>query len=51
VLFVSGHPDNIIAAGGVLEPGTWFLQKPFTPRALGRALREVLATGQGASLG
>jgi hypothetical protein len=29
---------------GVLEPGTHFLQKPFTPDGLGRKLREVLAS-------
>ena len=31
VLYMSGYTDNVIASGGILEPGLAFLQKPFTP--------------------
>src|SRR5262249_48617222 len=34
VLYMSGYIDNVIADGGMLEPGIAFLQKPFTPAAL-----------------
>jgi two-component system, cell cycle sensor histidine kinase and response regulator CckA len=42
VLFMSGYTDNVIAQGGVLEAGTSFVQKPFSPRALAAKVREVL---------
>jgi PAS domain S-box-containing protein len=44
VLFMSGYTDAAIVQHGVLEPGTHFLQKPFTPDGLSRKLREVLAS-------
>ena len=42
VLYVSGYTDRAIVQFGLLEPGTAFLQKPFTPRGLISKVREVL---------
>ena len=42
VLFISGYTDNAILHQGVLEPGTFFLQKPFGAQDLARKVRELL---------
>jgi len=44
ILYMSGYPDNTIVHHGVLEPGTAFLQKPFSLNALELKVREVLDT-------
>ena len=44
-LFMSGYTADVIANHGVLDGGTAFLQKPFTPRQLASAVREVLDRG------
>jgi PAS domain S-box-containing protein len=42
VLFTSGYTDGEIVRRGLLGPGAAFIQKPFTPGALVRAVRERL---------
>jgi CheY-like chemotaxis protein len=42
VLFMSGYTDDAILQHGVLESDVAYLQKPITPDALTRKVREVL---------
>jgi CheY-like chemotaxis protein len=45
VLFMSGYTDDAVLAQGVSHATAPFLQKPFTPDALARKVREVLDAG------
>jgi response regulator RpfG family c-di-GMP phosphodiesterase len=42
VIFMSGYTDEAVTRHGVLEPGSTYVQKPFTPDAIARKVREVL---------
>jgi PAS domain S-box-containing protein len=46
VLYTSGYTDNAIVHQGEVDPGTPFLQKPFTPTTLRSKVREVLDQGE-----
>jgi PAS domain S-box-containing protein len=42
ILFTSGYTDDAILHEGTTQPGTAFIQKPFTPELLLRVAREML---------
>ena len=42
VLYMSGYADNAILQHGVLDAGTDFIEKPFTPEELAGRIRAVL---------
>jgi PAS domain S-box-containing protein len=42
VLFMSGYTNDAIVRHRVLDSSTWFIEKPFSPEALARKIREVL---------
>jgi two-component system, cell cycle sensor histidine kinase and response regulator CckA len=44
VLYTSGYTDEDVIRRGMLEEGRPFLQKPFTPHELARAVRDALDT-------
>jgi CheY-like chemotaxis protein len=46
ILFTSAYTGNAIVQQGVLEPGVALLQKPFTPSALARTVRQMLDAGK-----
>ncbi|HEX5410590.1 MAG TPA: PAS domain S-box protein [Terriglobia bacterium] len=42
VLYISGYTDDAIIQHGAIGPNQGFLQKPFTPAALARKVRQIL---------
>jgi PAS domain S-box-containing protein len=42
VLYISGYTDDAIIHHGAIGPNMAFLQKPFTPAALARKVRQIL---------
>ena len=44
VLYMSGYANDAFVGRGLLEAGTWFLQKPFTPEVLAHKVRDILDT-------
>ncbi len=42
VLFISGYTDDVIAQHGVLDDDVEFIQKPYSPIALAKKVKEVL---------
>ncbi|MBD3321099.1 MAG: response regulator [Chitinivibrionales bacterium] len=44
ILYISGYTssDTVAIQRGVMSPGTYFLQKPFTPATLVKKVREIL---------
>jgi two-component system, cell cycle sensor histidine kinase and response regulator CckA len=46
IVYMSGYTGQTVGAHGILDPGSLFLQKPFTRDALARKLREALDGGQ-----
>ncbi|HEV3201042.1 MAG TPA: CHASE3 domain-containing protein [Bryobacteraceae bacterium] len=49
VLYMSGYTDNQVSRSWVLDPGTPFIQKPFTGVALTQKVREALGNSAAAS--
>jgi len=45
VLCISGYTGRAIARHGNVDPGTWFLPKPFTGTTFAAKVREALEAG------
>jgi len=43
-VFMSGYTADVITDGGMLDEGVEFIQKPFTPQALAKKVRDVLSS-------
>jgi CheY-like chemotaxis protein len=43
ILYMSGYPDQTVMSHGMIETGMAYIQKPFTPEALARKVRQVLS--------
>jgi PAS domain S-box-containing protein len=43
VLYVSGYTDNAVIRNGLLEPGSAFLEKPFSPDSLAWKVDELMS--------
>ena len=50
VLFISGYPGNAVEERGILEPGSHFLQKPFSSETLLRRVQEILHASRAAQV-
>ena len=48
VVFMSGYTDDAIAHHGILEPGTLFIEKPFTTTTLLTQVRKFLGSAENA---
>ncbi|MGM0454159.1 MAG: response regulator [Thermodesulfobacteriota bacterium] len=42
VLYMSGYTEDVIAHHGVLDPGVYFIQTPFSAKDLAAKIRKVL---------
>ncbi len=47
VLYMSGYTDDAILQHGIIDSGSLFLQKPFTPSGLTRKVREAMRAQHG----
>ena len=45
VIYTSGYSDNAIVRHGILRQGINFIEKPFSPKSLGKKVRQVLDGG------